>query len=141
MPVFDVMNSGYILKTPADVFVSQKDTFDENGNSTGKAPWYEWANFGLISFHPIDQAPNHPNRNGHKESYPKWINPWGIKTPPGYSCLFVHPIGYNSLPFKSLTGIVDTDTLVTDINNPFIIKKRTVIIYFKEIFDVLYSHN
>jgi len=53
MPVFDVMNSGYILKTPADVFISQKETFDEEGNFSGYTPWYEWANFGLIQFHPI----------------------------------------------------------------------------------------
>ena len=32
MPVFDVINAGYILKTPADVFVSQKETFDELGH-------------------------------------------------------------------------------------------------------------
>ena len=120
MPVFDVMNSGYILKTPSDVFISQKDTFDEEGNFTGRIPWYEWANFGIIQFHPVEQAPNHPNRNGHKESYPKWINPWGIKTPPGYSVLFVQPFHRESA-FTILPGIVDTDTYTAAVNFPFVL--------------------
>jgi len=120
MPVFDVMNSGYILKTPADVFISQRETFDEEGNVNGKIPWYEWANFGLIQFHPIEQAPNHPNRNGHKESYPKWINPWGIKTPPGYSVLFVQPFHRESV-FTILPGVVDTDQYASPVNFPFVL--------------------
>jgi hypothetical protein len=120
MPVFDVINAGYIIKTPADVYVSQKEAFDELGNSIGKRPWYEWANFGLIQFHPVEQAPNHPNRNGHKESYPKWINPWGIKTPPGYSVLFVQPFHRESV-FTILPGIVDTDQYASPVNFPFVL--------------------
>jgi hypothetical protein len=120
MPVFDVMNAGYIIKTPADVYVSQKETFDELGNSMGKRPWYEWANFSLIAFHPVDQAPNHPNRNGHQESYPKWINPWSIKTPPGYSVLFVQPF-HRPSDFTILPGIVDTDTYSASVNFPFVL--------------------
>ena len=120
MPVFDVINAGYILKTPADVFVSQKETFDELGNSMGKRPWYEWANFSLIACHPVEQAPNHPNRNGHQESYPKWINPWSIKTPPGYSVLFVQPF-HRSSDFTILPGVVDTDTYSAPVNFPFVL--------------------
>jgi hypothetical protein len=120
MPVFDVINAGYIIKTPADVYVSQKETFDELGNSMGKRPWYEWANFSLIAFHPVDQAPNHPNRNGHQESYPKWINPWSIKTPPGYSVLFVQPF-HRPSDFTILPGVVDTDTYSAAVNFPFVL--------------------
>jgi len=120
MPVFDVINAGYLIKTPADVFISQKDTFDEEGNFTGRTPWYEWANFDLIQFHPVEQAPNHPNRNGHKESYPKWINPWAIKTPPGYSVLFVQPFHRES-DFTILPGVVDTDTYSAPVNFPFVL--------------------
>jgi hypothetical protein len=120
MPVFDVMNAGYIIKTPADVYVSQKEMFDENGDSMGKRPWYEWANFNLIEFHPVEQAPNHPNRNGHQEAYPKWINPWAIKTPPGYSVLFVQPF-HRPSDFTILPGIVDTDTYSAPVNFPFVL--------------------
>jgi hypothetical protein len=98
MPVFDVINAGYIIKKP----------------------WYEWANFSLIEFHPVEQAPNHPNRNGHEVSYPKWINPWAIKTPPGYSVLFTQPFHRES-SFTILPGIVDTDTYSAAVNFPFVL--------------------
>jgi hypothetical protein len=118
MPVFDVMNSGYILKTPADVFVSQKETFDQEGNSTGKIPWYEWANFGLIQFHPIDQAPLHPSKNEYP--YAKFNNSWGIKTPKGYSIEIMQPVHRESV-FTILPGVVDTDRYTAPINFPMVI--------------------
>lgn len=120
MPVFDAINCGYIIKSPADVFVSQKEFFNEAGDSIGNRPWYEWANFGLIQFHPIDQAPTHPNRNGHQESYPKWINPWAIKTPPGYSVAFVQP-WHRESTFTILPGVVDTDQYSASVNFPFVL--------------------
>jgi hypothetical protein len=48
---------------------------------------------------------------------------WIIKTPPGWSCLITHPVGYNNLPIQTMTGIVDTDVLDTPVNSPFMIKK------------------
>lgn len=140
MPVFDCLNSGYIIKTPTDVYVSQKDAnyvnkekFNENGENlylteeeiekkgfAKKLPYYEWSNFGIIQFHPVEQAPTHPNRNGHQGYYPKWINPWSIKTPPGYSVLFVQPFHRDSV-FTILPGIVDTDTYTAPVNFPFIL--------------------
>lgn len=109
MPVFDSINAGYIIVSPADVYVSQQDGH----------PYYEWANFGLIQFHSKDQAPNHPNRN-NLEIYPKWINYWAIKTPKGYSTLFVQPFHRESV-FTILPGIVDTDTYTAPVNFPFVL--------------------
>jgi hypothetical protein len=140
MPVFDAINCGYIIKTPVDVYVSQKeatygdqDHFDKTGetlelseekikknNLPKTVPYYEWANFGIIQFHPIEQAPNHPNRNNHQTSYPKWINPWSIKTPPGYSVAFVQPWHRESV-FSIMPGIVDTDTYIAPVNFPFVL--------------------
>jgi hypothetical protein len=114
MPVFDAIIGGYIIVSAADVFVSQKETQDG-----GKQPWFEWSNYGLIQFHPIEQAPEHPNRNGHM-AYPKWINPWAIKTPKGYSVLFTQPMHRES-SFTILPGIVDTDTYTAPVNFPFVL--------------------
>lgn len=113
MPVFDSITGGYIIVSVADVFVSQKE--GEDGN---KHPYFEWANYGLIQFHAIDQAPEHPARNGYP--YPKWINPWGIKTPKGYSSLFVQPFHRESV-FTILPGIVDTDEYTAAVNFPFVL--------------------
>jgi hypothetical protein len=110
MPVFDAITNGYILYTYTDVWISQKD----------EMPWYEWPSFGPIEFHPVEQAPNHPNRNGHQASYPKWINPWSIQTPPGYSTLFVQPFHRESV-FTILPGVVDTDQYNAPVNFPFVL--------------------
>jgi hypothetical protein len=110
MPVFDAITGGYILYTYTDIWVSKKD----------EQLWYEWPSFNPISWHPIEQAPNHPNRNGHQESYPKWINPWSIQTPLGYSTLFVQPFHRESL-FTILPGVVDTDQYNAPVNFPFVL--------------------
>jgi len=124
MPVFDAITGGYILYSYADVFVSQREIMNpETNEPTGKTlPWYEWPSYSLISFHPVVQAPNHPGRGNLHDagSYPKWINPWAIKTPPGYSVLFTQPMHRES-PFTILDGIVDTDQYNSPVNFPFVL--------------------
>lgn len=114
MPVFDVITQGYIITTYVDIFVSQKEQPDANGELKG-IPWYEWPSFGPIQFHPIEQAPTHPAKNG--APYPKVINPWGIKTPPGYSTMFMAPVHRDNV-FTILPGVVDTDTYTAPVNFP-----------------------
>lgn len=138
MPVFDAMVSGYTIVTHADMYISQQEVkyFDKKiFNKTGEsvlmseeessklpqtAPVYQTPLSNCIDFHPIEQAPTHPDRNGHNVSYPKWINPWSIKTPKGYSCLFLPPMHKENI-FKILPGVVDTDSYVAPVNFPFIL--------------------
>jgi len=108
MPIFDVVTAGYIITSPADVWVSLKDG----------QQYFEWSTLGLISFHPIEQAPEHPERKPH--AYPKWINHWAIKTPKGYSTLFVQPFHRESI-FTILPGLVDTDEYYAPVNFPMVI--------------------
>jgi hypothetical protein len=108
MPVFDALTAGYIISSPADVYVSIKDG----------QQYFEWAALHLINFHPIEQAPNHPLKNGYY--YPKWNNPWSIKTPKGYSVLVVQPMHRGSV-FTILPGIVDTDSYTPPISFPMVI--------------------
>jgi hypothetical protein len=51
----------------------------------------------------------------------KIINPWKIKTPKGYSCLFVPPLNNSDDRFSIIPGIVDTDTFPNEINFPIVI--------------------
>jgi hypothetical protein len=123
MPVFDAIAGGYIITTYTDIFVSQKNVVDENGiSSEGTSPWYEWPSFNPLSWHPVEQAPNHPSKGDMPSgaSYPKWNNPWAIKTPPGYSVLFIQPM-HRDAPFTILPGIVDTDTYTAPVNFPFVL--------------------
>jgi hypothetical protein len=108
MPVFDAIGAGYIITSPSDVAVYLKD---------GEQKFHS-ADFNLIEFHPIEQAPTHPSRN--KFIYPKWVNVWSIKTPPGYSTLFITPM-HHSLPFTIFPGIVDTDKYTAPVNFPMVI--------------------
>jgi hypothetical protein len=108
MPVFDAITAGYIIESPSDVWVSIKDG----------QQYFERSSLNLISFHPIDQAPLHPMKKLY--AYPKWINPWAIKTSKGYSTLFVQPFHRESV-FTILPGIVDTDQYFAPVNFPFVI--------------------
>jgi hypothetical protein len=112
IPVFDAITAGYIIVSPADVFVSIKDG----------GQWFEYSDFKLIDIHPIVQAPNYPNKNPF--AYPKWMNPWAITTPKGYSTLFVQPFHRESV-FTILPGIVDTDQYTAAVNFPFIVNDPT----------------
>lgn len=111
MPFFDAMTAGYILLTPADLYISK----DPNGDIM-----YEWASYDMIAFHPIEQAPIYPY-NPTKSKFPKFINPWAIKTPKGYSTYFTSPV-HQDLPFVSLDAIVDTDKYTAPVNIIFTLK-------------------
>jgi hypothetical protein len=112
MPVLDAITAGYILPLPADIVVSKKEV---DGTTM---QWFEWANFNLVGFHPVEQAPLHPEKKPHP--YIKFNNPWSIKTPPGYSCLFIQPL-HREAPFTVLAGVVDTDTYINTVNFPLVI--------------------
>jgi len=108
MPVFDAITAGYIFYTPVDVYVEQ----------INNTPYYSWPAGDALGFHPIEQVGNHPLNNGF--DYPKWNNPWAIKTPKGYSVLVLPPLHRESV-FTILEGIVDTDTYTAPINFPFVL--------------------
>lgn len=117
MPVFDVISAGYILKSQADVYVSK--TFQQDGFQSH----FQWSSFDLIEFHSVNQAKDHPLRSKIETSYPKWINHWGIQTPPGYSTLFIQPSHRDSV-FTIMPGIVDTDRYTSPVNFPFVLNDK-----------------
>lgn len=112
IPVFDAITAGYILVTPFDVWIKQVDG----------EPQYQPARSaqGMVQFHPVMQASKHPASHGLQ--FPKWINPWAIKTPKGYSTLFVPPMHNPNPWFQIFEGIVDTDEYFASVNFPFILK-------------------
>jgi hypothetical protein len=110
MPVFDAITSGYIIPTYVDIFVSKT----EDGNIKIEAP-----SMTPLGFHPINQAPLLPQTTDKTSQIPKWINPWGIETPKGYSCLFVAPMHHTNEFFKVMSAVVDTDQYTAPVNFPF----------------------
>jgi hypothetical protein len=116
MPVFDAITNGYVLLLPADVFVTQKPDPNDPSKSV---PYFQWSAFNLIEFHIVEQAPNYPNKKD-TNMYPKFINHWSVKTPKGFSTLFIQPMHRESI-FTILPGVVDTDKYNTPVNFPFML--------------------
>lgn len=102
MPVFDAMSLGYVITLPQDVEIVET----ESGISTN------WPSdvFKQFESHSPAQVSEMPIDTETYEPVPwKLNNPWVVRTPPGYSCLFTHPMWRDDLPFHCLSGVVDTD--------------------------------
>ena len=109
--ILDVLNYGYIIPLWSDYRVVR---LPEPENIGWKIP-------DTVSFvagpnpqfaattHPQVQIDNYPFPPDTFNGSFKLINPWSIKTPPGYSCYITAP-HYNKHPNLSvLSGIIDTD--------------------------------
>jgi len=113
IPVFDAMTLGYYLVTSVDVYVKQTDGDPEFIPA-------QQNHFKAIDFHPVMQASKHPDSHGMP--FPKWINSWAIKTPKGYSALFLAPLHNPNPYFTAFPGCVDTDEYSAPVNFPFQLK-------------------
>lgn len=112
MPVFDVLTSGYTILTFQDISVTQND---------GVTNFQTVTNAWSLEYHSSRQFQGHPHA-GNLYGVPKWINPWSIKTPKGYSCLFINPV-HNANSYTTIfEGIVDTDEYFNSVNFPFVLK-------------------
>lgn len=100
VPIFDSMTAGYILYTPTDVEVK----IGNNGKYLYRTP-----HTLQIDFQQLWQVGNHALIHERYEAVPKMPNPWGIKTPPGYSCLYIPPINRDDALFEIFSAVVDTD--------------------------------
>ncbi len=114
LPVTDVFSLGFMLPLPFDVQLLVPE--DRVSIQMGWAP--------NVPFQPIEQ--HHPGQIGAPEppfesTMPlKFINPWRIKVPEGYSVLFSQPFSRPDLPFTSFSGFVDCDRFDTTVNIPFV---------------------
>ncbi len=115
MPFLDSMTAGYIISFDQDYVV---DAIEDDFSVTPANRLAE--DFG---FHNETQLP--PTwKNLAGKNAGKFHNKWLIKTPPGYSCLFIKPMNRIEERFSVIAGIVDTDTYINLINFPFILHKK-----------------
>jgi hypothetical protein len=116
MPFLDAMTAGYVMKLHADVQVEVKPdgVVDFTWLVDDDPP---------ISFHSYEQVNAIPGANSMIGGHPyKWMNPWHIETPPGYSVLVTQPLNHFEDRWEIMSGIVDTDTFNLRINFPFVWK-------------------
>lgn len=116
VPFRDMMGAGYFIPLSHDVEV----IFNPE---TGGYEFSWLVETKSIEPHDLGQVAGMDIPDGFDGKSPmKWTNPWTIKTPKGYSCIFISP-QLRDLPFHSLPAIVDTDKFNLPINFPFFIKK------------------
>ena len=136
MPFLDSLTAGYILKIPQDFYVRHnvnnknekgeefKDSFQTYGlHEQSQMLYVKSLNLNSgVDIHLTNQLEGSPfiEKNKNFPIY-KILNPWKIKTPKGYSCLFVSPLNNSDDRFSIIPAIVDTDLFPNEINFPIII--------------------
>ena len=115
IPFLDSLTMGYIIPFEQDYVV---DPVEKDFRVTPASR--ENNDFG---FHSEVQLPEQW-RKITGENAGKFNNKWLIKTPPGYSCLFIKPMNRLEPRFEIIAGVVDTDVYLNVINFPFILHKR-----------------
>jgi len=119
VPFLDSYTTGYIIPFPADINCfydkeNQKMNFELNSVMPD-----QFSNMFNVSGHNSHQISNELRYNRRTiEAVFKFMNPWHIKTPRGYSCIFTTPFNHN-FPFELIDGIVDTDDHPLPVNFPF----------------------
>ena len=136
MPFLDTLTFGYSLYVPVDLKVQHNVTVKDRegkekqdslfGCPIDRSAYDSGININYNgpgqSTHGPQQVEGSPfiDKNKNLPFY-KILNPWIIKTPPGYSCLFVPPLNNADDRFSIIPGIVDTDSFNSEINFPIII--------------------
>lgn len=110
-PFLDALSFGYIYELPADI------EFRKHESGSMSIKW--GAGIDLLSGHTADQYVTLPAPHDGFGGVFKWRFTYKIVTPKGYSCLFTHPLNRSELPFKTFSGVVDTDTYPGLVEFPF----------------------
>jgi hypothetical protein len=110
-PFLDAITSGYMFVLPFDL------EFRKNEEGMIGMRWS--TNINLIGTHGPSQAPGIPGPVGGSQALLKWRPGWRVVTPKGYSCLFTHPLNRHDLPFRTFSGVVDTDMYKLGVEFPF----------------------
>jgi len=133
MPFLDTLTTGYIIKMPVDYHIEHNKKKDEKRYTVGYTKLFKNScsittntNVNVANStesHSINQLGEKcPFVKKNKNlAFHKLLNPWIIKTPPGYSCLFLPPMNNGDDRFSIIPGIVDTDTYPSEVNFPIII--------------------
>ena len=109
MPFLDAMMTGWIIPLAATVRLEITDQ--------GKTVNTGWDfDRTMTSNHHAYQVAGHPLQ---PRPPCKFHNYWNIRTPKGWSCLFIQPMNRPNGVFDIAAGVVDTDEYTSLINFPF----------------------
>tara|TARA_R100000353_G_scaffold20274_1_gene18383 strand:+ start:15776 stop:16477 length:702 start_codon:yes stop_codon:yes gene_type:complete len=119
VPFLDALTSGYIIPHPTDVEMYYNKDKGDILFTVAAQEFHQFSDLiGVKEHEKFQISPElmHPRRT--IDAVFKFVNPWTIITPPGYSCIFITPANH-VLPYDLITGIVDTDTYPETVNFPF----------------------
>lgn len=116
MPILDMMTAGYHILLPCDVYLDI-----DRATGQKKVFWPDQMP-KMIKTHNPEQIAGYPIAEGYEAIPFKWFNPWIVRTPPGWSCIFQHPSWHDELPFRTLPAIVDTDRHDIPVEFPYLLK-------------------
>jgi hypothetical protein len=124
-PFLDAMTSGYLIPVCVDI----QFEMEPDGLRFATA-------LPILEVHPLRQIAGAPFAG--RQVVVKFLNPWIVRTAPGYSSLFVQPLNRFDIPFHVLAGVVETDVYYREVNFPaicmlqpgqkFLLKKGTPIV-------------
>lgn len=112
LPIFDMINSGYIIYIPCDIYM---DATDPEKLKWSLPHFASQLKRDLVSSHAPEQVSNYPlnEKQYHKQIF-RIMPFWAVGTEKGYSCLFTEPFHADPVPFRTFGGIVDTDKYIAD---------------------------
>jgi len=115
VPFTDSLTSGYMILSSAAIGCFN----NEDGSK-----YIDWkTSWPVVDIQNSSTYDGYPIPEGYHNQMFRWLNPWNITTPKGYSIMVTHPHHRFDLPFLTLPAVIDTDTLPNTIVFPFLIKK------------------
>jgi hypothetical protein len=104
-PFVEAMTCGYLMPLPGEVTF----TMDATGRLSFECEG------PMLDAQPAVQYAGTPFGGA---VVVKFINPWLIRTPPGFSTLIVPPLNRFEIPFQILSGVVETDLYYREVAFP-----------------------
>lgn len=107
-PFIDAMTCGFLLPLFCDIRIENGEIAWDNEIPPGGTLDFPRS---PIAFHDSGQVAGTPLFESDRLLV-KFLNPWTIEAPEGYSIFFTHPVNRFDLPFTTLSGLVDCDAYV-----------------------------
>jgi len=120
LPTLDAFTTGYVVELWQDIEVAR--VIDENGQESVEIYWISEP--AVVKNRHKAAAKTLPTPAGHWDLHFIWEIDVSIETPLGYSVIITHPFNRYDLPFTTMSGVIDTDTMPMGAGSlPFFLKK------------------
>ena len=111
-PMLDMLTSGYIIPLWSDVHVKINNNLPEISWRVSK---------NVFELHPGQEV---EIPDGYQKTTFKFLNQWTPKLPKGYSALIIPCPGYQNLPFRPISAIIDYDKTTHALFPPVYLKEN-----------------